>query len=545
MDNKNGGKAGYEYKLTAKQEKELIRVIREGTPDEREAAWERIYKEFEGIIAEKAYDKMKVHMYLKGCKWDINLENDLVQEGYLRLVKAVNSYDLSEKYKLTTYAFKAIEYGINAEYKRICGHGIKYGARKKSVKKRVDTGYAMINIPASSSGEVDLTKAEEQGKYSDERLAIQLLDVIREYTDKKQPLPTREIRRLLQEHNENEHGNPTVQGDEDGKTINRILAELLFEESDRLGVTDKDYFEKIKMNTKEGLEVRVKSAPACQGIYYKHLFSDSEMDRLVQMVCLSEEFSLKEKNAIVGKLLSTKNKSYRDNNPLWNGKEIKFNPKGIHGRYKSSNSLSGNINTIQDAINKGAQISFVFNRYTEDKKLVPTTGNTIIVNPYHIVIYHDNYYLLCTYRGGKKINHFRLDLMSDVKIRKFEGTDMFIPLEITSFDDIPTELRTVFWNPSKYLAEHLYMGFDKPCLIEFRAKKTQNRIFTTFHDWFDDNFDSYDDPENEDSIILSVRTSPSLVVPFALQYSDMFEVVNPEIREEIKKKIKELKKKYV
>ena len=135
--------------------------------------------------------------------------------------------------------------------------------------------------------------------------------------------------------------------------------------------------------------------------------------------------------------------------------------------------------------------------------------------------------------------------MSDVKIRKFEGTDMFIPLEITSFDDIPTELRTVFWNPSKYLAEHLYMGFDKPCLIEFRAKKTQDRIFTTFHDWFDDNFDSYDDPENEDSIILSVRTSPSLVVPFALQYSDMFEVVNPEIREEIKKKIKELKKKYV
>ena len=545
MVNKAGNKPKHPNALTKKEEQACVRLIREGTPDEHDEAWHKIILEFEDIIGAYVYGKKKIHTYTKGRKWDQHLEDDLTQAGRLGLIEAVNNYNINGREKLTTYADYYIKPEINAEYKRLCnGLGIKNTTGRKTRQSRVDIGDAIMNIPDISSGKIDYTKAYENGKYSDERLAIQLLDVLCEYTDEKHAIPTRDVRRFLQEYIEHEHGNSSVQADEDGKTINRILAELLIEENDKLGVYDKDYFDKIKMNDKDGLKVRVKSAPAIQNIYYKHLFSDSEMDRLVQLVCLSEEFTLKEKNAIVEKLLSTKNLAYRRNNPLWNGKEIKFNPKGIHGRYKSNNHLSENINTIQDAINKGAQISFVFNRYNKDKKLEPTTGNTIIVNPFHIVIYHDNYYLLCTYRGGDHINHFRLDLLTKVAIRKFDGTDIPIPLEYKSLDDIPTDLRNIFWDPSKYLSAHLYMGYDKPCRIKFRAKKSQDRIYTTFHDWFGDNFKSYDEPKSKDSILLEVTTSPSMVVPFALQYSDMFEVLNPEIREEINKKIKELKKKY-
>ena len=546
MVNKAGNKSEHPNALTKKEEQACVRLIREGTPDEHDEAWHKIILEFEDIIGSYVYGKKKIHTYTKGREWDQHLEDDLTQAGRLGLIEAVENYKINGREKLTTYAIYYIKNEINAEYKRLCnGLGIKNTTGRRTRQSRVDIGDAIMNIPDISSGKIDYTKAYEKGKYSDERLAIQLLNVLSEYTDEDHAIPTREVRRFLQEYIEREHGNSSVQADEDGKTINRILAELLIEENDKLGVYDKDYLDKIKMNDKDGLKVRVKSAPAIQSIYYKHLFSDSEMDRLVQLVCLSEEFTLKEKNDIVEKLLSTKNLAYRRNNPLWNGKEIKFNPKGIHGRYKSNNHLSENINTIQDAINKGAQISFVFNRYNQEKKLEPTTGNTIIVNPFHIVIYHDNFYLLCTYRGGDHINHFRLDLLTKVAIRKFEGTDIPIPLEYKSLDDIPTDLRNIFWDPSKYLSEHLYMGYDKPCRIKFRAKKSQDRIYTTFHDWFGDNFRSYDEPKSKDSIILEVTTSPSMVVPFALQYSNMFEVLNPEIREEINRKIKELKKKYV
>lgn len=532
----------YRNSLAIEEEKQCIRMIRNGTEEEYEAAWGKIYAEFIDLIASVVRKKMNL---LITNPYDQELEKDLTQAGYLGVVSAVRKYKLTSKAKLTTYAMYYIERNISYEFMLQMSSGTKNNSRRRAKRSTVKQSSKIkpVRTPRKSVS-TEKNNTSEQGKYGSERLTLQLLDVIRKETDINNKKSSLELRKALSAYIKDSHGNTVPQADEDGKTIHKILAEMAFELDDEVCIDDEDFFSKIKMNESDSMSVRVKSAPSCKSVFYKHLFDDSEMDKLIQLVCSSEQLTDKEKKSLVNKLISTKSNYY--STPLWDRKKNipMFDPKGIHGRYKDNKRLTGNIKTIQEAINSRAQISFKFNRYTEDKELVYTTGKEHIVNPYHIVIYHDNYYLICTNRRSPVIQHYRLDLMTDVSVRKDKKSGQYIPVEYDSLSDVPRSVRYLNWNPSQYMSEHLYMGYDKPRKITFRAKKSEEKIFTTFHDWFDDNFTSRDDRQNPGSIILEVTTSPSLIVPFALQYSDMFEVVNPEIREEINKKISELRRKY-
>ncbi|MBR4760061.1 MAG: WYL domain-containing protein, partial [Lachnospiraceae bacterium] len=284
------------------------------------------------------------------------------------------------------------------------------------------------------------------------------------------------------------------------------------------------------------------------GFSFVHTFTNEQLDQLIQQICFSEMLSTDEKSELIERIISTASVNYRT--PFWDGKELKFNPKGIHSRFSGRKQrdralFAENLKVIQYAINHFAQIRFRFNRYTDEKKIIPTSEYTHTLSPYHLVIYHDNYYCIGLKADDKRIWHYRVDLMSDIEIVTDEEGKI-IPIEIGDFEGLP--ICNMNWNPEKYMAEHLNMGYDEPQDIRIKIKNTD---YTIIHDWFGDHYEKVREVSERDENgrdvmydIVRVYTSPSMIVHWAMQYGTRVEIMDEEIREKIREEIKSMEEKY-
>ena len=124
--------------------------------------------------------------------------------------------------------------------------------------------------------------------------------------------------------------------------------------------------------------------------------------------------------------------------------------------------------------------------------------------------------------------------MSDVEI-VLDEEGKIVPVRITDFEGLP--IFNAAWNPEKYMAEHLNMAYDKPRDIRIKIKDTD---YTIIHDWFGDHYEKVDevtgadDDGNESRYdIVKVRTSPSMIVHWAMQYGSRVEIMDEEIRKRI------------
>jgi hypothetical protein len=234
------------------------------------------------------------------------------------------------------------------------------------------------------------------------------------------------------------------------------------------------------------------------------------------------------------------------------GDKRRFNPGAIHGRFSGKDMadrgrLSDNIKIIQDAINNLGQIRFRFNRYTADHSMIPRTDSYHHLSPYHIVVYHDNYYCIGLKHDDpeeKRIWHYRIDLMSDIEIVRENGR--IVPIKIKAFEGLP--ICNDKWDPEKYMAEHLNMAFGDVRDIRIRIK---NSDYTIIHDWFGDHYRKVSEMNEKDADgnevrydVVEVRTSPKMLVHWAMQYGTLVEIMDEEVREKISEEINVLSRLY-
>ncbi|MCR5236885.1 MAG: WYL domain-containing protein, partial [Lachnospiraceae bacterium] len=145
----------------------------------------------------------------------------------------------------------------------------------------------------------------------------------------------------------------------------------------------------------------------------------------------------------------------------------------------------------------------------------------------------------------KRVLHYRVDLMSDIEIAKDdEGKN--IPIEVTAFEGLP--ICNAYWDPEKYMAEHINMAFDEPRDIRIKIEETG---YTLIHDWFGDHYSKVDSVTETDETggektydIVTVKTSPYMIVHWAMQYGTVVEILDEEIREQIKKEMEGMIIKY-
>lgn len=92
------------------------------------------------------------------------------------------------------------------------------------------------------------------------------------------------------------------------------------------------------------------------------------------------------------------------------------------------------------------------------------------------------------------------------------------------------------------MSEHLNMGYDEPQDIRIRIRDTD---YTILHDWFGDHYEKTGEPCEEGCNIVRVRTSPSMIVHWAMQYGTAVEIMDEWIRDRIREEIGKLKEMYV
>jgi len=398
------------------------------------------------------------------------------------------------------------------------------------------------------------------GEYSNERTTLQILEILKQTTDEKHTVSKNELKHLLRLYRIGRYKNNTsVPWD---NTFNRIVAEILLElnpgeytdenDSEYIikydGYTEDKLNKNIKPDKRSSQKVESGSAPVLNGLHYVHPFEYEETDRLIQLISFSDMLSVDEKKKLIGKIWELTGKYYTT--PYWDGENLKFNPRAVHSRLTGNKTsdrgkLAETLNSLQYAVNNLAQVRFRFNRYNADHELVPTSEYLHELSPYHLVVYHDNYYCIGLKRSDNRVWHYRVDLMTDVEIIRDEKGKI-VPVELTNFEGLP--ILSAAWDPEKYMSEHLNMAYDEPQNIRIKIRDTN---YTIIHDWFGDHYEKVDEitATNEDGNeihydIVKVRTSPSMIVHWAMQYGSKVEIMDEEMRKKIKTEVKRIKEIY-
>lgn len=552
----------------------LIEKIRNGN----NKAWEELISQYKGYIHSRAWEKIK-GLNVSNPQ---AIEEELFAAGWIGFVSALRNHDTS-KGSFTTYA----TYYIDGEMSKQLDFEFNSMGLTKRPKKADDSQESKVERVYAPTGNneddnsaqmatfeamlsrtftknfesgISIPPSKDLGDYTAERRAIQVLDVLKLMTDEDHSLTRDQLRELLSLYRKVKYANDT--SIESSNTFNKAMAEILLEIDPKRhtdgndseyrvkyeGYEEDHLFNKVKM--KKDNANKVELAPVINGLRYVHDFDNETLDKLIQLVSFSDMFSNEEKSELISKLVATASVYYKT--PFADGDTLRFNPTAIHGRFSQRNGvdrkqLSENLKTIQYAINNLAQIKFKFNRYTSDHKLVPKYERMSILSPYHMVVYHDNYYVIGLNQawGDKRILHYRVDLMSDIEIVKDdEGKNK--PIEVCDFAGLP--ICNAYWDPEKYMSEHMNMAFDEPRDIKIKIEETD---YTLIHSWFGDHYQKIDSITETDADgnktnydIVVVRTSPFMMVHWAMQYGTAVEIMDEEIREDIKKELEKMYGKY-
>lgn len=516
--------------LTNEEVKNLISKIQSGDNE----AWENLYYNYERYVHDRAWTRLRKLNISEERKRD--MEEELYQAGWKGFLSCVHAYD-PQKGEFLTYATHYIDAEMSKE--------IQFAMNSLGLTDKVNLQMAIA--PRALDSGISVEEAPDLGKYSAERRVLQIMKVLRLLTDEEHSLSKDELGSLLRFYRIVKYHNGTPL--ESRNTLTSTIEDMLTEVNppEYTGKNDGEYkvkyegYKENRLKAKRNKESGKKAVDITE-FSYIHIFDRVELDSLIQLVCFSDMFSNEDKQRLVEKLVSTASEYYRT--PFQDGKKLRFNPRAIHGRFSGriihdNRQFAEKIKLIQQAVNELCQIQFKFNRYTAEHEMIPKSEYLHVLSPYHLVVYHDNYYCIGLKKEDKRIWHYRVDLMSDVEILT-DGDGKSIPIDVCAFEGLP--ICNAYWNPEKYMAEHLNMAYDEPKEIHIKIRNTD---YTILHDWFGNHYEKTEQPCEAGYDIVTVRTSPYMMVHWAMQYADAVEVMDEDIREKIRDEIEKMKGKYV
>jgi len=165
-----------------------------------------------------------------------------------------------------------------------------------------------------------------------------------------------------------------------------------------------------------------------------------------------------------------------------------------------------NIELIDEAISKGKQVSFIYNRYDFDKTMKPRNKRPFIVDPYLLLSENENYYLICKHNYFNKTSYFRIDRMTDINILDEYAKPV---IKDVSFENYVKKASAVY--------------FGKEELFKFRCKKT---ILDDVFDTFGTEIEIYN--ITDDTFDFSLKMVDKAATFFSLKYISRCEILSPE-----------------
>lgn len=360
------------------------------------------------------------------------------------------------------------------------------------------------------------------GNYSSERKKmtnVYILEILKKYTDdtcdkKGNPahcLTQKQIRDKLIEDYEI---------DIDRKAVARGLDDL---------INSSEYYNKIEFDTEPRKVSRSdESTEKKTNFRYIHDFDSAQIRLLMEAVLFSRNISEKECQALLEKISSLGDINSRSRLSKHLSKlSIISNDK------VANEQLLNNIDVIDEAIESGKQIAYIYNNYGKDKKLHPKLdpdGNPLlrIVNPYSIQVSDGRFYLICNYDEYDNATYARIDKITNIEILDTPSKDKS---KVSGLNDKPATL-----------AEQLYMLPGKSERIIFKVSNSES-IISELIDWFGKSIKFTN--EDDKYVRCEIKANPQSMRYWAMQYSDYVEVLEPEsLRDEIKNGLRSAWRKY-
>lgn len=249
-------------------------------------------------------------------------------------------------------------------------------------------------------------------------------------------------------------------------------------------------------------------------------FTDSELRYLIDSLLFSKHVPYSQCRMLIDKLRGLSSKY--------------FNARVVHIRNlpedrPANKQLFLTIDILDEAIEKGSQVSFVYNFYGTDKQLHPRRPDRYVVNPYQMVATHGFFYLICNADPHDDIAHYRLDRITDIELLNTKTKDLQLIKDIETGLDLPA-----------HMAEHIYMFSGPSVRVRFRADRS---IVSEIIDWFG-NCPRFSHV-TEDSCEVNVKVNEQAMFCWALQYGLYVEVLEPAgLRDELRDAARLMADKY-
>lgn len=317
-------------------------------------------------------------------------------------------------------------------------------------------------------------------------LTINIYNILKKYSDADHPLSQKMIIDLLQ----SEYGMEVER-----KAVKRNL-ELL--EDSGLNIRHEGIERTGRNGEKEEL---------CTDWYLLRDFSDTELHFLIDSLMFEKNIPSRFLEDIISKLANLSGKYFRHKVPKLRRKHNNFD-------------FFLNVELIYEAIEKGKQIAFRYNRYDTDKKLHPITDENgkpkeFVVDPYRMVMTGGKYFLLGREQGTSVIENYQVDRITGIRLL---DSNLKKVKEIEKSFDL-----------SEYVAEHVYMFSGCSERVVFRANRI---ILSDIVDWFGDNVDFLE--ADDGYVTASVRANTKAMKYWAIQYMKYVTVISPnELKEDI------------
>ncbi len=244
---------------------------------------------------------------------------------------------------------------------------------------------------------------------------------------------------------------------------------------------------------------------------------DSELLWLIDNAIFSKQLSETESNSIVSKLLRLGSKKLKD--------KVRFLGDNKHYFHASNDDISNNINALSDAIKENKSVVFTPLEYGIDLKLHSSLDEKCCIKPIRMIPINDFYYVIAFEPKSNSLQHYRVDLMKDIKKSK----------ENIDYDSFNKKI-----NINDYLSTHSLMRSGDSKFTKLKLPQEQIGLVI---DRFGTNIQCA--PEGDTDIIVTLRSNPDDLYVWALENGDFVEVLEPQsVRNRIRTTVTEMYKKY-
>jgi len=297
------------------------------------------------------------------------------------------------------------------------------------------------------------------------KLSFAILEILRQYTDENHRLSQSQILELLEKEFD-------IKAER--KSIKRNITSLL-----EMGYPI-EFKETLRMYPNKDGEME--ESFILSDFYLDREFTDAELRLLIDSLLFSRHIPYSQRQELVAKLSGLSNKYFKS--------RIRF-IQTLPGMKPNNRELFYTIEIIDEAIDSGKQVAFIYNEYGADKKLHPKRDREFVVNPYQMAAINGRYYLIGNYNKYNDLSNYRIDRITGIRlldtpakpVRDVEG------------------MKNGFCLP-KHMAEHLYMFSGKSVPVIFRMKK---EIMNDVIDWFGSEITFSEETRDEVTVRVTVN----------------------------------------